>query len=197
MTTADQIALLALIISVGALAATVLIALSTKADVRAQLKTAMQQIDEAKRQFVAQNEPDVEFRVHVQLKPPEQAGVWLRVTNHHPTVAVNELLVYLVGDGPNEKEAYTLMFLTFNDLKPQQTLQERSLQSLDSALEKHFPGSAPGSAHITHTPIGGDSFDRYPVKLHYTYTPRYAGAKKVEGTRDLFLEVLRGKTPAA
>jgi hypothetical protein len=193
MNTADQIALLALVVSVGALGATVWNAISTKADVRAQLKAALQQIEEAKRQFLAQNEPDVEFHVHTQVNPPEQAGVWLRVTNHHPTVTVNELLVYLEGDSPTEKAAYGLMFLTFDDLKPQQTRRERSIHSLDAVLAEHFPGVAPGGGHITHTAIHGAAYDRYPVKLHYSYTPRYAGARKIEGTRDLFFEVMKPK----
>jgi len=189
MSTADQISLLALIVSVGALAATIIIALSTKREVREQLKNAQAQLDETKRQFMAQNDPDIQFDIQVRASPPDKASVRLRVTNHHPSVTVNELLVYLVGDAPTEPEAYQLMFLTFADLKPQQTLEENSLQSLDSVLAKHFLGSQSGGAIISTMPLGGASFKQYRLTLHYGYTPRYAGAKPVKGTKDFLLNV--------
>jgi hypothetical protein len=191
MSTSDQIALIAAVVSILSLAATLIIAISTKAEVRAQLKQAAEQLEEAKRQFRAQNDPDVEARIYVVGTPPERAGLWLEVTNHHPTVTVNDLIAYLSGQGPDGASEFNLMFLTFGDLKPQQTLKERSLQTLDSVLSSQFGVKKQGSGMVSELKLGGESFNHYPLTLHFTYVPRYAGASKVSKSKDYFLTILR------
>lgn len=39
-----------------------------------QLAAAQRQLDEAKRQFLASNTPDIEIKVYVQINPPEKRG---------------------------------------------------------------------------------------------------------------------------
>lgn len=191
MNTEEQIALLSAVVAFVSMVATIIISIATRIGVRAQIKAAQEQLAEARRQFQAQNDPEVEFKVYVQANPPEQAGVWLKATNHHSTVPVNDLVAYLVGDSPSEKEAYQMTFLVFGDLKPQQTLSERSLQSLDEVLSKHFPDFLPDSALITTFPSAVESSQDFPLKLYYSYMPRYAGAANVSGTKDLNLRVRR------
>jgi hypothetical protein len=159
-----------------------------------QLETMREQLAEAKRQFTTTNTPDVEVHVYVQGKPPEQRWVWLKATNHHPTITVNDLLVYAVGDSPSEKEAFTFMFTTFGDLKPKQSVVERSLQDLEPALKKHFPGYDSSGAFISEKPLGGDRYHSFPMKVHFSYLPRLHGAPKVEGVQDVCLSVLRAKS---
>lgn len=159
---------------------------------QAQLQTMREQLDETKRQFIAINTPDVEIHVYC-VGVPEKRGVWLKATNHHPSIAVNDLLVFAVGDSPSGKEAFTFMFMTFSDLKPTQSVVERSLQDLEPTLEKHFPGYDSSGAFISDKPMGGDSFDNFPMKVHFRYLPRLYGAPKIEGTQDVYFTVMRAK----
>lgn len=160
---------------------------------REQLEATQRQLEEAKRQFTAINTPDVEVHVYVQGNPPEKRGVWLKATNHHPTITVNDLLVFAVGDSPSEKEAFTFMFTTFGDLKPMQSVLERSLQDLEPTLQKHFPTYDSSGALISDKPIGSASFDDYPMKVHFAYLPRLHGASKIEGVKDVHFSVMRAK----
>jgi len=155
-----------------------------------QLQTMREQLDEAKRQFITVNTPDVEIHVYC-VGVPEKRGVWLKATNHHPSITVNELRVYAVGDSPTAKEAFAFMFLTFDDLKPMQSVNERSVQDLEAMLKKHFPGYDSSGAFISDQPSGGDSFDNFPMKVHFSYLPRLHGAPKIEGVQDVCLEVMR------
>lgn len=157
-----------------------------------QLQTMREQLEEAKRQFITVNTPDVEINVYC-VGTAEKRGVWLKATNHHPSITVNDLRVYAIGDSPSEKEAFTFMFLTFGDLKPMQSVNERSLQDLESMLKKHFPGYDSTGALISDKPTGRDSFDNFPMKVHFSYLPRLHGAPKIEGVRDVRFEVMRAK----
>ncbi len=158
-----------------------------------QLQTMREQLDEAKRQFTATNTPDVEVHVYC-VGVPEKRGVWLKATNHHPTITVNDLLVYVVGDSPTEKEAFTFMFTTFGDLKPMDSVVERSLQDLESTLKKHFPDYDSSGAFISDTQMGGDSFGHFPMKVHFKYLPRLHGAPKIEGVKNVWFSVMRAKS---
>lgn len=159
-----------------------------------QLQTMREQLEETKRQFTAINTPDVEIQVYVQGNPPEKRGVWLKATNHHPSITVNDLLVYAVGDSPSEKEAFTFMFLTLADLKPMQSVVERSLQDLEPTLKKYFPDYDPSGALISDKPMGGDRFGHFPMKVHFSYRPRLHGAAKIEGVQDVYFSVRRAKS---
>jgi hypothetical protein len=159
-----------------------------------QLQLMREQLDEAKRQFTAVNTPDVEVHVYVQGNPPEKRGVWLKATNHHSTITVNDLLVYVVGDSPAEKEAFTFMFTTFGDLKPMESVVERSLQDLEPTLKKHFPDYDSSGAFISDTQMGGDRFGHFPMKVHFKYLPRLHGAPKIEGRQDVWFSVMRAKS---
>jgi hypothetical protein len=186
--TSDRIALGAAVVSLLSFAATFVFAVLGRRYTRQQIKQTQDQIDETKSQFRAINTPDVEIKVYYQSA--EKSGVYLRVTNHHPTITVNDLLVFVVGDSPTEKEAFNFYFLTFADLKPMQTLVDRSPIELESVLKKHFSGYDQSGAMIVDRPIG-KSFDVYPMKLHYSFLPRLFGASKVEGERDLYFLVRR------
>lgn len=118
--------------------------------------------------------------------------MWLKATNHHPTITVNDLRVYAVGDSPSEKEAFTFMFTTFADLKPMQSTVERSLQDLEPTLKKHFREYDSSGAFISDTPMGG-SFDSFPMKVHFSFLPRFAGAQKSEYIKDSWFSVMREK----
>lgn len=192
MTTSDQIALASAAVSLVALIVTFVFALLGRRYTKEQIKQVTFQIEEAKRQFTALNTPDVEIDVFFQGNPPEKRGVWLKATNHHPTITVNDLRVFAVGDSPSAKEAFTFMFITFRDLKPMQMVAERSLQDFEETLQKHFPGYDSSGAVITDSPMG-ESFDAFPMKVHFSYLPRLHGAQKIEGVQAVWFEVMREK----
>lgn len=108
MTTSDQIALASAVISLTAVALTLVFGLLGRRYTKEQIKYVTSQIEETKRQFAALNTPDVEVHVYCQGNPPEKRGVWLKATNHHPTITVNDLLVFAVGDSPSAKELLRL-----------------------------------------------------------------------------------------
>lgn len=190
MTTSDQIALASAVLSLVALGATIVFALLGRKYTKEQIKQATTQIEEAKKQFVALNTPDVEIHVYTVGNPPERNGVWLKATNHHPTITVNDLVVYAIGDSPSEKEAFTFLFLTFGDLKPMQSVLDRSPMELKNVMTKHFPAYDSSSAMIVDTPASG-SFDSFPIKIHFSFLPRLHGAQKVQGVQNLLFQVWR------
>jgi AAA+ ATPase superfamily predicted ATPase len=187
MDTSDRIALGAAVISLLSFAATFVFAVLGRRYTRQQIEQTQDQIEETRTQFRAINTPDVEIEVYYQ--GADKRGVYLKATNHHPTITVNDLLVYVVGDSPSKKEAFTFYFLTFADLKPMQTLIDRSPVELERVLAEDFPAYDQSGAMITDRPI--DSFDAFPMKLHYKFLSRLYGAVKVEGERDLYLLVMR------
>ena len=189
METSDQIALAAALISLLSLAATIVFAVLGRRYTKEQIKQANAQIEEAKKQFLALNTPDVEIEIYCQLKPPEAAGVYLKATNHHPTITVSDLRVFAIGDSPSAKEAFTFSFLTFGDLKPMQTVADRSPVKLEKVLAEDFP-TYDQSGAVIGSKRTGDGFDAFPLKLHFSFLPRLHGAQKVEGVRDLFFEVM-------
>ena len=184
MTSSDLIALAAAVISLLSLVSVIVFALLGR-------RYTKEQIAETQRQFRDINTPDVEISVHCQLNPPEERGVYLTATNHHPTITVNDLTVYAAGDSPTRKDAFVFMFLTFDDLGPTRTLKERSTRELGSVLEEHFPNHEPSGAVISKTEIEG--IESFPMKLHYSFLPRIHGAEKIEGVRDLYFQVIRKK----
>jgi hypothetical protein len=191
--TSDQIAFVSLFVSLGSLGATLASSFWTKEEVRQQLKLTKDQLDEMRRQFLAQNLPDIQIELVTRLNPPEKAGVYLRATNHHPTITVSDLRVYAIGDDPRKKEAYNLMFLTFGDLKPQQTIEALSVTALSRLMKDHFPDFHPDGGTTSDTPSPGDPFVDFPLKLYFSYTPRFQGAEKVSGTREMWFSVMRAK----
>lgn len=193
METSDQIALAAAVISLLSLAATIVFAVLGRRYTKEQIKQANAQIEEAKKQFLALNTPDVEMEIYCQLKPLEAAGVYLKATNHHPTITVSDLRVFAIGDSPSAKEAFTFPFLTFADLKPMQTVVNRSPVELEKVLAEDFPTYDQSGATISSKQAGG-SFDAFPLKLHFSFLPRLHGAQKIEGVRDLFFEVMHAST---
>lgn len=193
MLNSDKIALASAVVSVMALVATIVFALLGRKHTKEQIKQATIQFDEAKNQFLALNTPDVEIEVQCKFVPPEDRGIWLKATNHHPTITVNHLKVFVVGDSPAKKEAFTFFFLTFGELKPMQTILDRSpIMDLDSLMKLHFPTYNQSGGLFTDK-AGGGSFDAFPIKVHFSFLPRLHGAQKVEGVQDLVFEVMHGK----
>ncbi|HET8702106.1 MAG TPA: hypothetical protein VFL97_10635, partial [Nitrococcus sp.] len=180
MKTSDQIALAAVVISSLSLIATVVFAFLGRRYTKEQIKQANAQIEETRQQFLALNTPDVELEIYCRLKPPEQAGVYMKATNHHPTIAVGDLRVFATGDSPSAKAAFTFLFLTFNQLKPLQSVVERSPVALAKVLAEHFPMYDQSGAVIGSKPTGGN-FDAFPLRLHFSFLPRLHGAQKIEG----------------
>jgi hypothetical protein len=191
MGTSDEIALASAVVSILALIVTLVFAVLGRRYTKEQIRQVASQIEQAKQQFISLNTPDVEVDVYFQGKPAEERGLWLKVTNHHPTITVNDLRVFAVGDAPSKKEAFTLMFLTFGDLKPMQSVRERSLQDLESTLKEYFPGYNSSGALISDTPMDGESFENFPLKVHVEYRPRLHGAQQVKRVQNRYFSVMR------
>lgn len=192
MSTSDKIAFGAAVISLLSLIVTIVFAILGRRYTKTQIQQVDAQIRETKDQFTALNTPDVDIDINWRGKPAEQRGMWLKVTNHHPTITVTNLRVYAIGDSPTKKDAFNLMFLTPNDLKPMDTIEERSMLEIEPLLREHFPEYDSSGALISDDPMKGSTFHSFPMKIYVSYHPRLINAQKIEYVKDAYF-VVNGK----
>ena len=93
MKTSDEIALGAAVISALSLVVTLVFAFLNRRYTRAQIALSKEQFDRT-------NKPNVNFDVLTRLKPAERKGVYVRVTNNHPSIPVGEIRAWLDAPAP-------------------------------------------------------------------------------------------------
>lgn len=165
---------------------------------RSTRRYAREQIELAKKQFAADKTPDVEVKVFCQRKKPGthdmEMGLFLKATNHSPTIPVNQLSVFLLVEKIGECSGCSFMFPTFSDLKPAQTTQIESLQQFEKIIPTIFPAST-----VKGSIIGDKSsffmtmkdYEKYPAFLTVRFLPRVVGAAMIEREEEMYLFVER------
>jgi len=165
---------------------------------RSTRRYAREQIELAKKQFAADKTPDVEVKVFCQRKKPGthdmEMGLFLQATNHHPTIPVNQLSVFLLVEKIGDCSGCSFMFPTFSDLKPGQTTKLESLQNFETMIPRIFPASTVKSSIIgdkLSAFMSMKDYEKYPAFLTVRFLPRVAAAAMIEREMEMYLFVER------
>ncbi len=130
------------------------------------------------------------MQIGIWFRGVEPRGIWLRTTNHHPTINVSDVVVRVVGESP-EGNTFNLLFDPIPLLKAGESRELPCWWKVEELLDEFFPAYDQSGVVISEKATGGGRFDHFPLKVHFRYEPMQQGADKVEGTQELILEVLR------
>lgn len=187
----DKIAAFAALLGVLSLIVSIYSAQATK-------KYAKEQIELARQQFLISNVPDIEIKVFLQRKKPATydftLGLFLEVTNHSNTIAINHLKVFLTGEAFGDFIGCGFIFPTFSDLKPGQNLKVEALQDCEKVITGSFPSGTIDYYYIDDKDslfMNNNEYEKYPATLSTEYLPRTTGASVIKKQEEKYLIVKR------
>jgi hypothetical protein len=187
--TSDQIAVAAVVVSGLALLATVAFAVLNRRYTRTQIALTREQLAASTEQFERANKPNVHFHVFTRSKPIGAEGVYVKVTNNHPSIPVGDIKMWL--EAPGSDGTRTWLFLMFEDLPPQKTTEVRNAVTL-AQMVKHFTGDGSREGLLIAGDVNpGPTFESYALAFRFSYVPRQEGATKIEDVLECHLHVLR------
>jgi hypothetical protein len=199
----------------GAIGGGILGALATWLGNRSALKTAKEQLSAAKEQqatlknqneilqsqltlanqtYAANNLPNIAIEIYSQVNPPENKGFWLKATNHHATIAIDNLVVTASLRSPSGDDI-GFLFPILRSLEAGKTIKTISNHDMDTLLKTYFVDFDPSGAMIHETPSESDSFASFPMQVLYSYLPCFTGASNVENTKTLYFRVRKLTKP--
>jgi len=197
MLASDRIALAALVVAVIAasisalsLLSTIILAVWGLRYTKEQIRQNHEQLAEAKSEFLANAIPEIEMEMSYSESP--KRDIVLAVRNHHLTAHVTILKAIAIGYSPAGKEAFQLTYWSGTesyDLRATKHVKIDSDEGLDFVFSKLSIDSKSVSCEIRSKPSGSVKTVSFPLKLQFSFLPRFFGAQKVERDHEVFLEI--------